>query len=69
MVADLEGVTYISSAGVGALVIGMIECRDNGGDLVISSPNVHVKQVLTLLGLGEMFEIVDSPEQASLSGT
>ena len=66
IVVDLDAVTYISSAGVGALVIAMMNCREKGGDLVLAAPNDHVHQVLNLLGLCELFKIVPDMAHAVL---
>lgn len=50
---DLQGVPMISSAGVGSLIAGIGELRDEGGQAGISAMSGEVRHVLELLDLVE----------------
>src|SRR5687768_137271 len=54
LVVDLSEVTYMSSAGLRALVGALKRSREAGGNLVISSPSPRVREVLELAGLSEV---------------
>ena len=55
---------YISSAGAGVF-IGALSCAaDNGGSVVLLKPTPNVQEVFDLLGLSQLFTIVDSVEKA-----
>jgi anti-sigma B factor antagonist len=63
-VVDLAGIEYISSAGAGVFIGAHSEAQENGGDIVLLNPSENVKQVFDLLGLGAIFTIATSREQA-----
>ncbi|MGH9524765.1 MAG: STAS domain-containing protein, partial [Terriglobales bacterium] len=48
---NLSEIVYLSSAGVGMLVLIFRQLKDIGGALIIASPSDRVKQVLDLCGL------------------
>ena len=64
LVVDLEGVEYMSSAGLRALVAALRECKNHGGDLRISSPSKRMADVLSLAGLDTVFSIYDDSTSA-----
>lgn len=51
LAVNLSGVSYMSSAGLRALVSALRECRKKGGDMRISAPSERVSEVLNLAGL------------------
>lgn len=59
LVVDLSEVTYMSSAGLRALVAALKRSRESGGNLVIASPSTRVHEVLELAGLSEVFSVYD----------
>jgi len=62
IVVDLVDVEYISSAGIGALVSGLMNAQQNHGDMVL----VHPKpKVLELFGLMDMFHFAADPAAAT----
>ena len=67
LVVDLEGVDYMSSAGLRALVEALKQAKSDGGDLRLCSPSERVREVLTLAGLDSIFEIYD--DQVSAVGS
>ena len=48
---DFEDVDFISSAGVGSLIAGVGEFRDEGGDLQLINMSGDHRRVLEVLGL------------------
>ena len=63
-VVDLEGVEYMSSAGLRALVAALRECKNHSGDLRISNPSKRMADVLSLAGLDTVFSIYDDSTSA-----
>lgn len=51
IVVNLSGVSYMSSAGLRALVSALRESKKKGGDVRLSAPSERVADVLTLAGL------------------
>src|SRR5262245_28366459 len=52
---NLSKASYISSAGIGALVAIYKQFLAVNGSFVITEPSRQVKQILEMVGLGEMF--------------
>jgi stage II sporulation protein AA (anti-sigma F factor antagonist) len=59
LVVDLGRVDYISSAGAGVLIGARSESQENGGDIVLLNPTENVKEVFDLLGLTQIFKVVN----------
>ena len=57
LVIDFEKVTYMSSAGVRALVLGLKTAESKGGSLTVLSPQPQVKEVFKYSGLEKIMEI------------
>ncbi|MCZ7646489.1 MAG: STAS domain-containing protein [Planctomycetota bacterium] len=57
---DLGGVTYVSSAGIGALVGAMSEVENGGGALVLYGIQKDVLAVFQTMGFTELFKIAPS---------
>lgn len=67
LVIDLSNVTRIDSSGVGSLVSALRNCRDQGGDARLAGPSDHLRKILEMMGLEQVFEIHDTPEAAIAS--
>ncbi len=65
LVVNLNELEYISSAGAGVFIGAIGTAQDNGGNIVLVSPSENVREVFDLLGLTQIFPIVDSAEEAS----
>lgn len=52
---DFEELSYISSAGIGSLMVLLQQVRRKGGELVILNPQPKVYAVLDLLGFTKIF--------------
>ena len=64
IIVDLSGVDYISSAGAGVFIGALSESQENGGNIVLMNPTPNVREVFDLLGLSQIFNIVDDLEKA-----
>lgn len=64
LVLDLSGVTYMSSAGIRALVATLRECKKNYGDVRLANVSSRVAEVLSLAGLDSLFQTFDDTTSA-----
>ena len=55
LVIDLQDVSYMSSAGLRALVSALKRARAEGGNLCLAALSTRVREVLELAGLTEVF--------------
>lgn len=56
LILDLRRVPFIDSSGLGALVGGLKQARDAGGDLRIARPLPEVLDILALMRLDRILE-------------
>lgn len=65
-VIDLQGLTYVSSAGIGVLVGCLNQLRDDPspGDLRLSSVSPKIQRILEMLSLFDLFASFPSAEDA-----
>lgn len=61
---DLQGVSYISSTGVGSLIQCYHHAERAGGKLKILTPSQAVSQILTVSKLDSIFEVHHNEEEA-----
>jgi anti-sigma B factor antagonist len=64
LVADLGRVLYLSSAGIAALLSGLKDAKDNGGDLRVANAQKNVHKVLEMAGITEVTQFFPSVESA-----
>ena len=64
VIIDLQGVEYISSAGLRVLILAANKLRPLGGQLVLCSLGKSVREVFELAGLTALFAIEASRELA-----
>jgi len=64
IIADLGGVTYISSAGWGAFVGEIRNIRDLGGDLKLVQMTQEVYEIFEMLEFNKILNTYDSLEEA-----
>jgi anti-sigma B factor antagonist len=55
---DMQGIPYLSSAGLRVLLVVLKEARAKAGDMRLRSPQPNVKEVLDLSGFSDLFTIV-----------
>ena len=60
VVVNLENLSYISSAGISALMGLTHRLRQNSGELVLLKPTEKVYRVFRTLGFTSIFRIVES---------
>jgi anti-sigma B factor antagonist len=64
-VINLKEVRYISSSGIGVLITMLTKMRNSGGEVYLTSPSEHVKKLLIITKLNNIFTVFDSFEDAS----
>lgn len=64
LVLNLNGVTYMSSAGLRALVSTLKECKKRSGDVRLAAPSERVAEVLALAGLDALFQVFEDDAAA-----
>jgi len=64
VVVDLASVSFLDSAGLGALIGGLKAARQAGGDLRISGPRQQVQLVLSLTNMDTVLPPYLVPEDA-----
>ncbi|MEQ8820857.1 MAG: STAS domain-containing protein [Sumerlaeia bacterium] len=71
LLIDLSELSYISSAGISALMGLTHRLRKNNGDLVLLKPTEKVHRVFRTLGFTNIFKIVEDENEveASFTGT
>ena len=64
VIINLEELNYISSAGIGTLMVLLHQLRQRQGDMVILKPSPKVLKLLEMLGFTKIFTIVQQYESA-----
>ncbi len=64
IIVNLEGLEYISSAGLGVFMGVIEDIRNHHGDLKICCANPKVFKVFDLLGFPSLYEFFDSEKEA-----
>ncbi|MCX7014876.1 MAG: STAS domain-containing protein [Candidatus Sumerlaeota bacterium] len=64
IVLDLEKLTYVSSAGIGAMMSLTQRLRREAGDVALLRPSPKVFKILELLGFTEIFKIAAGEDEA-----
>lgn len=65
IVVDLDGVPFMDSSGLGALMGGVRRLREAGGDLAISCTREQHLKLFTITGFGEGVSIAPTIEEAA----
>jgi len=64
IVIDCEGLEYVSSAGLRAMLAALKAAKSNGGNVVLAQANERVRDTLALVGFQTLFlqytDIVDA---------
>lgn len=68
LVILMEQLSYVSSAGIGALMGLTMRLRSRGGELALVRPTEKVYKILDLLGLTKVLRIADSEDEALQPG-
>ena len=67
IVVSCAGLSYIASAGLGAIMGTIEEIRENGGDLRLAELNDTVRNIFEILGFNHLYHIYPSEQDAILS--
>jgi anti-sigma B factor antagonist len=65
VVVDLDGVPFMDSSGLGALMGGVRRLREAGGDLAIACTREQHLKLFTITGFGEGVSIAPTIEEAA----
>ena len=66
VIVDLEGVRFLDSSGLGALVAGLKQARSRAGELrIVCEGQRSVRKVLEVTGLERVLDRYDSVEAAT----
>jgi anti-anti-sigma factor len=63
-VIDLAGLTYVSSAGIGALAAIASELKGRGGDLRVANPQGNVLRIFEICGIDKVVHVHHSVDEA-----
>jgi anti-anti-sigma factor len=64
VILDISGLSYISSAGIGAMMGLARRLSQHGGDLVLLNPTPKVFAILEGLGFTRIFKIAETEDEA-----
>lgn len=64
LILDVEGLVFLSSAGLGALVAAHQSFADSSARMILSGTNAKVRKLLALTNLDRLIEVADSVEEA-----
>ena len=67
IVVNCSGLSYIASAGLGAIMGSIEEIRTNGGDLRLANLNETVLNIFEILGFNHLYRIFPSEVEAIMS--
>jgi anti-sigma B factor antagonist len=67
IVLDLEGVDYMSSAGLRAMVKAYQAAKKSGGDVRLASVSTPVEIILRTVGMMQMLQMYPSNQEAMAS--
>lgn len=67
LVLELTGISYMSSAGLRAIVSALRSTKKKRGDVRIAAPSERVSEVFALAGLNPLFQTFDDVETAVTS--
>ncbi|MCU0241213.1 MAG: STAS domain-containing protein [Vicinamibacteria bacterium] len=67
IVINCAGLTYVASAGLGAIMGVIEEIRANGGDLRLAELNTAVLNIFEILGFTHLYRIFPSEREALAS--
>ena len=64
IVVNCEGLAYIASAGLGAMMGAIEEIRSSGGDLRLAGLNETVRNIFEILGFNHLYRTYPSEAEA-----
>ncbi|KAA0226649.1 STAS domain-containing protein [bacterium] len=67
IIADIGGVEWMNSSGLGILISGLTTMRNNGGELKLANVTERIQSLLMITKLLTVFETYESVDQAIAS--
>ena len=64
VIVDLEGVGIVTTPAISALLDGVKQAREHGGNLAVARPGARVATVLQRLRLGGVLKVTEGIEEA-----
>ena len=64
MLVDLRHTDFLDSTGLGALVWAQFRMRSAGGELAVAGAQAPVRQTISVSGLADLIELVDTSAEA-----
>lgn len=62
LTTDVSGLRFADSASIRALALTARRLQDRGGSLLLLHPQPAVTRMLSLLGVGQLFAVLDGPK-------
>lgn len=66
IVLNLQGVEFLSSAGLRAMVKALKAAQTGGGDVRLVSVSESIKGILLTVGMNQMFKMYSTNEEATI---
>jgi anti-sigma B factor antagonist len=66
-VIDCQGLNFINSSGLGALISALKDVRLSGGDLALCGLTPYVDEIFEITGLKRVFRVCKDVDEASTS--
>ena len=66
LVIDLSGVTFVDSAGLGALIGGIRRNRELGGDVAVSCSRPAILKLLRSTGFDRIVAVLETVQEAAV---
>jgi len=64
VILDLDNVTHLSSAGIGAILLLRQKVQDRGGRLVLARPSPRLSRLLETVNLPKLMPVVGTLDEA-----
>jgi anti-anti-sigma factor len=64
LIVNMDGVEYISSSGLKALVAAWRLAREHGGDVLLTNLQHRIMEIFDMIGFDMMFNIYETPADA-----
>jgi anti-sigma B factor antagonist len=61
---DISDVRYVNSSGIGVMITILTKFRNKGGEVVLVKPSEHVRKLLVMTKLTNIFKVVENVEDA-----
>lgn len=63
-IIDLEKLSFMSSAGLNALISLLVKARTRHGEVTVVNVNEHIKKLLLITKLNTVFSVSDNMDEA-----